>query len=83
MNFIRIAVAFAPLVGRQIHNGLKGPCEMELVRVAYLVCDVCNRQVGGTQILAGFVNAVGDQEFLRAFAGHFLEKLAEIAAVES
>ncbi len=56
---------------------------MELVRVAYLVCDVCNRQVGGTQILAGFVNAVGDQEFLRAFAGHFLEKLAEIAAVES
>lgn len=78
-----MTVAFAPLIGRQIHNALKSPSEMELVGIADLAGNICDCQVGGTQIFAGFVDAVGDQEFLGAFAGHFFEKLAEVAAVEA
>ncbi len=76
-------VTLAPLVRRKIHDAFKGAGEMKLVGVAYLTGDFCNREICRSQVFAGLVDTVGDQELLRAFSRHFFEKLAEITAIES
>ena len=72
---LSVMVTLAPLVRRKIHDAFKGAGEMKLVGVAYLTGDFCNREICRSQVFAGLVDTVGDQELLRAFPVIFLKSL--------
>lgn len=55
---------------------------MQLIRIAYGVTDILDRQLSSTQKLDSFIHAVSDEEFLRTGSELVAEYFAQIIAVD-
>ena len=75
-------VSFFPFSRRHAHHVFEGAGEMKLIFIPDPGCNVTDREVSIFHQIAGHVDAVADDVFLRSDEHGFFKNFPKIAAVE-